>query len=124
VTVAFYEAPHRISETVADVMAVLGPERRIVIARELTKVHEEFLRGTAAEVVETIRQRGEVKGEITLLIGPATETAVPGTELSVRDRVEQIIREEKLDQKDALKKVARERGISKSEAYREWQRSR
>jgi 16S rRNA (cytidine1402-2'-O)-methyltransferase len=123
-TIAFYEAPHRIRETMEDIAAVLGPERRIVIARELTKVHEEFLRGTAAEVLQTLRRRDEVKGEITLLIGPAAESAATATELSVRDRVEQIIREEKLDQKDALKKVAKERGISKSEAYREWQRSR
>lgn len=123
-TIAFYEAPHRIRETMEDIAAVLGPGRRIVIARELTKVHEEFLRGTAAEVLQTLRQRDEVKGEITLLIGPAAEAAATATELSVRDRVEQIIREEKLDQKDALKKVAKERGISKSEAYREWQRSR
>jgi 16S rRNA (cytidine1402-2'-O)-methyltransferase len=123
-TIAFYEAPHRIRETMEDIPAVLGPERRIVIARELTKVHEEFLRGTAAEVLQTLRRRDEVKGEITLLIGPAAESAATATELSVRDRVEQIIREEKLDQKDALKKVAKERGISKSEAYREWQRSR
>lgn len=123
-TTAFYEAPHRIRETIEDILAVLGPERPIVIARELTKVHEEFLRGTATEVLDAIRTRGELKGEITLLIGPPSDEAGPVSEVSIRDRVEQIIREEKLDQKDALKKAAKERGISKSEAYREWQRSR
>jgi 16S rRNA (cytidine1402-2'-O)-methyltransferase len=120
-TEIFYEAPHRILAALEDLVAVLGPERRIVIARELTKVHEEFLRGKAAQVLDVVKSRGEIKGEIVLLIGPATEeeTQVPAG--SIRDRVEQLMREEKLDEKAALKKVAKERGISKSDAYREWQ---
>ncbi|HUK48308.1 MAG TPA: 16S rRNA (cytidine(1402)-2'-O)-methyltransferase [Terriglobales bacterium] len=121
-TEIFYEAPHRIHETMEDIVAVLGAERRIVVARELTKIHEEFLRGMAGEILEQIRKRDEMKGEITLLIGPGTKEEIPSRLVSVRERVDQIMREEKLDQKDALKKVAKERGISKSEAYREWQR--
>jgi 16S rRNA (cytidine1402-2'-O)-methyltransferase len=121
-TEVFYEAPHRIRETLEEVVEMLGAQRPIVVARELTKIHEEFLRGTAGQVLEILKSRAEIKGEITLLIGPAVEGEILAVTVSVRDRVEQIIREEKLDEKGALKKAAKERGISKSEAYREWQR--
>src|SRR5215472_9772324 len=66
-TQAFYEAPHRLLETLEDVVEILGPDRHIVIAREVTKIHEEFLRGRATEIIATLLSRGEVKGEITLL---------------------------------------------------------
>ena len=97
----------------------------MVIAREVTKIHEEFLRGHAEQVLEMLKARADVKGEITLLIGKmeATEKASL-SRISVRERVEQIIADEKLDEKAALKKVAKEMGISKSEAYRELQRSK
>jgi 16S rRNA (cytidine1402-2'-O)-methyltransferase len=123
-TEIFYEAPHRILETLEDVVAILGPERQMVVARELTKIHEEFLRGPAQQILERIRHRGEIRGEITLLIGPAAGEGDHAVSVSVRDRIDEIMREEKLGQKEALKKAARERGISKSEAYREWQRTR
>jgi 16S rRNA (cytidine1402-2'-O)-methyltransferase len=122
-TEIFYEAPHRIAEALQDVVAVLGPARRVVVARELTKIHEEFLRGTAAEVLDTARKR-EIKGEIVLLIAPASAEEHPVERTSVRDRIEQLMREEKLDEKSALKRVAKERGISKSEAYRELQQQK
>jgi 16S rRNA (cytidine1402-2'-O)-methyltransferase len=126
-TQVFYEAPHRIIEALSDVCEVLGNARHVVIAREVTKLHEEFLRGRAGEVLETLKARDGVKGEITLLIGKAEDTdsqvaAAPG--MSVRQRVEQVMAEEKVDEKAALKKLAKERGISKSEAYRELQRSK
>jgi 16S rRNA (cytidine1402-2'-O)-methyltransferase len=120
-TNVFYEAPHRIRESIEDIVAVLGAGRRICIARELTKVHEELLRGTSGEFLEIIKNRGELKGEITLLIGPWVDGEVQSAPASIRDRVAEIMREEKLDEKSALKKAAKERGISKSEAYREWQ---
>jgi 16S rRNA (cytidine1402-2'-O)-methyltransferase len=120
-TQVFYEAPHRIRETLEDIVAMLSPNRRVVIARELTKIHEEFLRGTAAEVVAILNGRDELKGEIVLLIGPATEGETPAAAISIPDRVAQLMRDEKLDEKAALKRVAKERGMSKSEAYRELQ---
>jgi 16S rRNA (cytidine1402-2'-O)-methyltransferase len=128
-TQVFYEAPHRIVDALTDVVEVLGNARHVVIAREVTKLHEEFLRGRAVEVLETLQARDGVKGEITLLIGRAEESdARVGTDAfvrsSVKQRVEQIMAEEKVDEKSALKKVAKERGISKSEAYRELQRSK
>ena len=126
-TQVFYEAPHRVVETLSDVVEVLGVARHVVVAREVTKVHEEFLRGRAGEVLGTLKARDGVKGEITLLIGKAEEEDVhapANTTVSVRQRVDQIVAEEKVDEKAALKKVAKERGISKSEAYRELQRSK
>jgi 16S rRNA (cytidine1402-2'-O)-methyltransferase len=128
-TQVFYEAPHRIVEALADVVEVLGNDRHVVVAREVTKLHEEFLRGRAGEVLETLKARDGVKGEITLLIGKADEGETRGgadasVRPGVRQRLEQIMAEEKLDEKTALKRVAKERGISKSEAYRELQRSK
>jgi 16S rRNA (cytidine1402-2'-O)-methyltransferase len=126
-TQVFYEAPHRIVEALSDVVVVLGKNRHVVIAREVTKLHEEFLRGRAGDVLATLKARDGVKGEITLLIGKAEDTESPAAVspgMSVRHRVEQIMAEEKVDEKAALKKVAKERGISKSEAYRELQRSK
>jgi len=126
-TQILYEAPHRIVDALADLVEVLGKARNVVVAREVTKLHEEFLRGSAGEVLEQLKARGSVKGEITLLIAKAEEKSAEieiADRLSVRQRVRQIMAEEKIDQKAALKKVARERGISKSEAYREMQREK
>ncbi|MBZ5549716.1 MAG: 16S rRNA (cytidine(1402)-2'-O)-methyltransferase [Acidobacteriia bacterium] len=125
-TQVFYEAPHRLLETLADVVEVLGEDRHVVVAREVTKLHEEFLRGRAKDVLDQLKSRGEVKGEITLLIAKE-DGSVPRTassEVSVAQRVKKIMAEEKVDEKSALKKVAKERGIGKSEAYRELQRTK
>jgi 16S rRNA (cytidine1402-2'-O)-methyltransferase len=126
-TQVFYEAPHRIVETLTDIVEVLGEARHVVVAREVTKLHEEFLRGRAGEVLETLKARESVKGEITLLIGKVEDVgaqAAAAPRVSVRERVEQIMAEEKINEKAALKKVAKERGVSKSEAYREVQRGK
>jgi 16S rRNA (cytidine1402-2'-O)-methyltransferase len=126
-TQVFYEAPHRIVEALEDVMEMLGGSRQVVIGRELTKIHEEFLRGPALDVLTNLKSREAVKGEITLLIGKAEEDQVAAAAIgrqTVRERVVQVMAEEKIDEKAALKKVAKERGVSKSEAYRELQRNR
>jgi 16S rRNA (cytidine1402-2'-O)-methyltransferase len=124
-TQIFYEAPHRILETLKDVVDVMGPARHIVVAREVTKIHEEFLRGRAEEVLRTAEERGELKGEITLLIGRAEENGRPTVaKESVGQMVQRLMKEESLEEKDALKRVARELGIGKSDAYREWQREK
>jgi 16S rRNA (cytidine1402-2'-O)-methyltransferase len=138
-TQVFYEAPHRLKDALQDVIEVLGPQRHVVIAREVTKRHEEILRGRAAEALDALKARGDVKGEITLLIGKPEEGETPvGTSglgvarvetgalarPSIRERVRQIMGEQKLDEKTALKRLAKEMGISKSEAYRELQRSK
>ena len=124
-TQVFYEAPHRIVESVEDIVELLGEARPVVIAREVTKLHEEFLRGRAADVLASLRKRESVKGEITLLIGKAeSQSEVAAARESIRQRLDRIMAEEKIDEKAALKRIAKERGISKSEAYRELQREK
>jgi len=114
-----------VKEAVEDVVEILGAERHVVIAREVTKIHEEFLRGRASDVLAALNARGDIKGEITLLIGKAEETErKAATGVSARQRLHQIMAAEKLDEKAALKRIAKEMGVSKSEAYRELQRSR
>jgi 16S rRNA (cytidine1402-2'-O)-methyltransferase len=124
-TQVFYEAPHRIVETLEDVVAVLGGSRQVVVAREVTKMHEEFLRGPADEVLEKLKAREAVKGEIVLMIARATEVAdVEPDTRNIAARVRELQSAEKLDEKDALKRAAKEFGVSKSEAYRELQRAK
>lgn len=121
-TVIFYETPHRILEALEDIVHVLGPERPLVIARELTKLHEEFIRGPAAELLKVARAR-ELKGEITLLVGKS-EREPASQKLDLRSRLREIVREQKIDEKAALKILAKEQGSSKSEVYRELQRTK
>jgi 16S rRNA (cytidine1402-2'-O)-methyltransferase len=113
-TLIFYEAPHRILDALEDVTAVMG-SRPVVVARELTKIHEEFLRGTAAEVRARLADRALVRGEITLLIGKATEVEVDETPLE--DAVWAAERAG-LSRMEAIKQVAKARGIPKRECYR------
>ncbi|HMF89559.1 MAG TPA: 16S rRNA (cytidine(1402)-2'-O)-methyltransferase [Candidatus Angelobacter sp.] len=123
-TIVLYEAPHRIRETLDDMVAVLGAGRPVVVARELTKLHEEFIRGTAREVLSRLRSRGvEIKGEITLLIGPG-ESRPATSQKNLAERLQEIMQEQKLDEKAALKSLAKEQGLPKSEVYRELQRSK
>jgi 16S rRNA (cytidine1402-2'-O)-methyltransferase len=112
-TLVFYEAPHRLLATLDDVAATLGA-RPVVVARELTKIHEEFLRGTAAEIRVTLAARGSVRGEITLLIGKAEAPEPDPAPLA--DAVADAMREG-LSRMDAIKQVARRRGLSKREVY-------
>jgi 16S rRNA (cytidine1402-2'-O)-methyltransferase len=121
--VVLYEAPHRIGETLEDIMATLGPGRPLVIARELTKMHEEFLRGTAGELRQVAATR-TLKGEITLVIAPSTDTAGAASSTTLAARLQEIVSAQNVDEKDALKILARETGLSKSEIYREVQRSK
>jgi 16S rRNA (cytidine1402-2'-O)-methyltransferase len=121
-TIVFYEAPHRVVETLVDLVEILGAERRVCVARELTKLHEEFLRGTAGEVLMQLRERGEVRGEITLVIAGASESkAQQKSKKTVVARIRELIASGK-EEKDALKIAAKEFDLGKSEVYREWQR--
>lgn len=122
-TQIFYEAPHRIVETLQDVVEILGPHRHVVVAREVTKLHEEFLRGPARDVLASLAERDDVKGEITLLIGKANTGAhAPLPTRNIAERVRELVNTGKQEEKNALKQAAKEFGLSKSEAYREWQR--
>ena len=127
-TMVFYEAPHRIVPTLDDAIAAFGAERRVIVARELTKIHEEFLRGTLGEIHAALNHREMIRGEITLLIAGAspaeTASAANAAQQSIQSRLAELKKLENLDEMDALKRIARERGLSKSEAYRELQRER
>jgi 16S rRNA (cytidine1402-2'-O)-methyltransferase len=121
-TLVFYEAPHRLLEMLRDVRDSLG-DRDIVIAREVTKIHEEFLRGTISSALERLKKR-PVKGEITVLVGMPSEVnalEVPAPASPIRTEIAQVMAARKLDERSALKAVARARGISRSEAYRQLQ---
>ncbi len=123
-TLVFYEAPHRILEALEDVERVWGAACMVVVARELTKLHEEFLRGTVAEVREQLAGRDRIRGEIVLLVDAQPAAATGTAVVSVQARIAELKETEGLDEMDSLKRIARERGVSKSEAYRELQRER
>ena len=117
-TLVFYEAPHRILDTIADAKEIFG-NRECVVARELTKLHEEFVRGSLSQ---PDLPESAARGEIVLIIGPPAPDQARQLEAesapSIGERIIQLMNAEGLDQKNALKRIARERGISKSEAYR------
>ncbi len=105
----FYEAPHRVVETLRDIEEVMGP-RPVVVARELTKLHEEFLRGTAEEIAQKIQPRGEM----TILIGKG-ELVADDTPIEEAVR---LLEQEGVSRMDAIKQIAKERGLAKREVYR------
>ena len=122
-THVFYEAPHRIMDTLADVESVFGVSQHVVIARELTKLHEEFLRGPVGELRSKLAARASVRGEIVLMLAPSpTESSSETKKASLAVEVASLMKSEGISEMDALKRVARERGMGKSEAYRELQR--
>jgi 16S rRNA (cytidine1402-2'-O)-methyltransferase len=112
-TLVFYEAPHRILETLDDVEQIMDA-RPVVVARELTKMHEEFLRGTAAEVRAQLAAKGTARGEITLLIGKGQAAA---DETPVEEAVK-ALEQQGVSRMDAIKQVAKRRGLAKREVYR------
>jgi 16S rRNA (cytidine1402-2'-O)-methyltransferase len=122
VTHVFYEAPHRILDTLADVEAVFGASQHVVVARELTKLHEEFLRGAVSDVRAQLAARASVRGEIVLMLAPSPAESSSEKRASLAVEVAALMKSDGIGEMDALKRVARERGIGKSEAYRELQR--
>jgi 16S rRNA (cytidine1402-2'-O)-methyltransferase len=120
----FYEAPHRILEMLEDVAGVWGEGCPVVLARELTKLHEEFLRGGATEVRAQLAERERVRGEMVVLVEARPSVASKAGDESIVALVERLMKDEGLSEKDALKRAARERGMGKSQVYREWQRAR
>lgn len=121
-TLIFYEAPHRLLDMLKDAREILG-EREAVVAREVTKVHEEFVRGTIGKAIEHWKKQ-PVKGELTVLIGqPVVADAESGAPraTSIISEMQAVMAGRKVDEKAALKIVARTRGVTKSEAYRQLQ---
>ncbi|MSN26375.1 MAG: 16S rRNA (cytidine(1402)-2'-O)-methyltransferase [Geobacter sp.] len=112
-TLVLYEAPHRLEETLRDMLEVLG-ERHVVVARELTKIYEELIRGSVSQVLETVSQ-GKVRGEIVILIEPGEK--IEPESLSLEETLQTLMRDDALSLKDAAKKAAEITGVSRSEAY-------
>jgi len=114
-TVACYETPHRLQTTLDDIVEVLGGERILAVARELTKRHEELFHGTAVAAAEYF-SAGKVKGELVLLIGPALKRRPQGT---VRDNLLRLRKETELSWKEIVKQVARDFDLPSRDVYRE-----
>jgi len=116
-TIIFYEAPHRILDCLKDMAEVLG-DRRAVLARELTKIHEELIRGGIGDIINNISAR-VLKGEITIIVEGMREAPPEPTVLSYTDHVEKLVRDEGLNKKEAIAKVAKLRGVPKNVVYNE-----
>ena len=115
-TLVFYEAPHRLLRTLDDARTVFG-DRSAVVARELTKAYEEFLRGTLSELHAVLAARDSVKGEIVFLVAGADNAPIPEADIPLPERVQHLI-DGGASPMDAVKTAAKERGLSKREAYR------
>lgn len=122
-TILFYEAPHRLKDTLKDMELVLG-ERKIVMARELTKKFEEFLRGSISEALEWTEQN-EVRGEFCLVLegnsnAPLEEEENNWSQLSIVEHIEAYMDEHGVSSKDAIKEVAKLRDLPKRDVYNEY----
>ncbi|MGC1582319.1 MAG: 16S rRNA (cytidine(1402)-2'-O)-methyltransferase, partial [Candidatus Acidiferrales bacterium] len=121
-TLVLYEAPHRLRATLEDALEILG-NRRAAIARELTKIHEEFIHGHIDELIAALAKKPP-RGEITLLIAPPEAadsdraSAQAASAASLAERVAEIAGAQSIDRKAALKIAAKERGMTKREAYK------
>ena len=129
-TVILYESPFRLKDTFLAIQAVYGESQPVVLCRELTKSYEEFIRGTASDLV-LLLQEEELKGECCILIGHknpqevttalsgSVEENTPDTSLSITQQVEWFIEQQQLSQKEAIKAVAKHLGLKKQDVYKE-----
>ncbi len=116
-TLIFFEAPHRLLAALEDMAAVLG-NRRATMARELTKIHEEFFPGTIIELLENLRTRQAIQGEVTLVIERGEAAEVESVwPCSIRQHLEEEMTKTGLSRNEALKSVAKKRGITRRDAY-------
>ena len=123
-TMIFYEAPHRLKDTLRDAQQILGSSRKVVLAREVTKKFEEFVRGTLEEAVDWAENE-EIRGEFVLVFAGSTEENPIDSEkwwmnLSIADHVNQVIEKQSLTSKEAIKVVAVERDLPKRDVYQEY----
>lgn len=123
-TMLFYEAPHRLKETLRDAESILGPTRKVVLAREITKKFEEFVRGTLQEAVKWAETE-EIRGEFVLVIEGASEEEREVVDhwwsmLTITEHVDQVIGEQDVSSKEAIKIVSKERQLSKRDVYQEY----
>lgn len=122
-TILFYEAPHRLKEALKDLNLILG-NRRIVLARELTKKFEEFLRGTIEEAIEWV-ESNEIRGEFVVVVEGNTSGEIEEEEntwgsMTIVEHINYIIEETNVSSKEAIKEVAKLRGLPKRDVYNEF----
>ena len=113
-TIIFYEAPHRIKNTLNNIKNVFG-NRRISLAREISKLYEEIFRGTISDIVEQIT---DLKGELVLIVEGNNEI-IDFSSVSIEEHIKLYL-DDGLNEKEAMKKVAKERNVSKSIIYKEY----
>ncbi|MGO2083333.1 16S rRNA (cytidine(1402)-2'-O)-methyltransferase [Vagococcus sp.] len=122
-TLIFYESPYRVSKVLEQMQPYFGSERLVTVCRELTKIHEEYLRGTLGEVLEYLQEH-ELKGECCLIIeGQLKEEIIIPDDLlnlTIKEQVEQLIETDKITSKEAIKQVAKLRGLKKQDVYLEF----
>src|SRR5699024_4686130 len=121
-TLMFYESPHRLTSFLKELVTVFGEGRQVVLARELTKRYEEFIRGTAKEVYDWAKET-ELRGEFVVLVAgndEVEEEEVYWEDWTVLEHIEYKITYEKMSSKDAIKAVAKERNVPKREGYAEY----
>jgi len=116
-TLIFYEAPHKILNTLQDMMEILG-DRKIVLAREITKIHEEFLRGNISEILSKLK---EPKGELVVILEGSIKTKKEIVleelnKMSLEEHFE-YYKKQGLDKKEIIKKIAKDRNVDKNEIY-------
>lgn len=123
-TMIFYEAPHRLKETLRDAQSILGSSRKVVLAREVTKKFEEFVRGTIEEAV-TWAETEEVRGEFVLVLDGSVEENPMEAEkwwmgLSIPEHVNRVMEMQSVSSKEAIKVVAKDRDLPKRDVYQEF----
>ena len=117
-TMIFYEAPHKLKNTINDFLKVFGPDRKVVLSREITKIFEEHLRMTLEEASEYYKEK-DIKGEFVILIeGKEIKAEDKISEESIEDLMEKYIKQG-IEKKEAMKMVAKEKGVTKSEVYKQ-----
>lgn len=114
-TMIFYEAPHKLLSTLKDFSEYFGAERRICLCRELTKIHEEYVRCTVGEAIEKYKE-SPPKGEFVLVLSGAEKKEADFSDISIKEHVENYIKSG-MTEKDAMKAAAKDRGVKKSDIY-------
>jgi 16S rRNA (cytidine1402-2'-O)-methyltransferase len=119
-TLIFFESPHRVVESLSEMFGIFGP-RKIVIGREMTKIHEETIRGALQDVLENLKKREAArrKGEFALLVEGAKKGEAPHDDTSVYEYYRELVEEAGLSRKEAIKTVSKEKGLPKRQVYRE-----
>lgn len=117
-TIIIYEAPHKIVTTLKDLKQILNNERKIVLAREITKIHEEFIRGNIEELLQRVE---DIKGEMVLIIEGNSEDAEDNdlNKLSIEQHYK-FYEDQGFNKKDIIKKIAKDRNVNKNEIYKKF----